>query len=292
VNKRFTVTVHDVNGVRQFNLHQIVKKIILYVVLFLLFLFVSGASIIIYLSDSLNDLDKKRALLITENKTLQESVGKIESVLNAKREELSSVSDKLSDIEELIGLSTGDETTLQERVDVAKITSKEISMLLKFIPNGSPIEYNGITSSFGLRIHPTLNRQEMHRGLDMKAAMMTPVYATADGVAEWSGMHKSSGYGNLIILDHSYGFKSYFGHLNKVVIKQGDFIKKGDLIAYTGNTGMSSGPHLHYEIRFVQHPIDPKWFVNWDVKNYKDIFEKEKEVPWQSLITAVTTINQ
>jgi murein DD-endopeptidase MepM/ murein hydrolase activator NlpD len=205
---------------------------------------------------------------------------------------LISVSDKLSDIEELIGLSTTDKVTLEERVDVAKITSKEISTLLQFIPSGTPIEYNGVTSKFGFRVHPTLNRKEMHRGLDMKAAMKTPVYATADGVVEWSGMHKSSGYGNLIILDHNYGFKAYFGHLNKVVVKQGDFIKKGDLIAYSGNTGMSSGPHLHYEIRFVQHPVDPYQFVHWDVKNYQDIFEKEKEVPWQSLITAVMRINQ
>lgn len=292
MNQRFTVTVHDINGVRQFNLHQIVKKIILYVVLFLLFLFVSGASIIIYLNDSLNDLDVKRVSLITENKELQNSVGQIEAVLNSKKEELLSVSDKLSDIEELIGLSTTDKVTLEERVDVAKITSKEISTLLQFIPSGTPIEYNGVTSKFGYRVHPTLKRKEMHRGLDMKAAMKTPVYATADGVVEWSGMHKSSGYGNLIILDHNYGFKAYFGHLNKVVVKQGDFIKKGDLIAYTGSTGMSSGPHLHYEIRFVQHPINPFQFVKWDVKNYKDIFEKEKEIPWQSLITAVMRINQ
>ena len=124
----------------------------------------------------------------------------------------------------------------------------------------------------------------------MKAKMKTPVYATADGIVEYSGLHKKSGFGNLVILQHNYGFRTYFGHLNKVVVKSGKFVRKGDLIAYTGNSGMSSGPHLHYEIRFIQRAINPFWFVKWNVKNYKDIFEKEKKIPWQSLITMMAHI--
>lgn len=165
-----------------------------------------------------------------------------------------------------------------------------MATLLQFIPNGSPIEYSGITSKFGFRIHPTLDRREFHRGSDMKAEMNTPVYATADGMVEFAGMHKKSGYGNLIILQHNYGFKTYFGHLNKVVIKSGHFIRKGELIAYTGNTGMSNGPHLHYEVRFTSRAINPFWFIKWDIKNYSEIFEKEQTIPWQSLIAATANI--
>ncbi len=101
-----------------------------------------------------------------------------------------------------------------------------MATLLQFIPSGSPVDYKGITSKFGNRIHPTLNRKEFHRGLDMKAKMKTPVYATADGIVEYSGYHQKSGFGNLVILQHNYGFRTYFGHLNNVVIKSGKFVKK------------------------------------------------------------------
>jgi murein DD-endopeptidase MepM/ murein hydrolase activator NlpD len=120
--------------------------------------------------------------------------------------------------------------------------------------------------------------------------MRTPIYATADGIVEWAGYHKQSGYGKLIILQHNYGFKTYFGHLNKIVVKSGKFVKKGDLIAYSGNSGMSNGPHLHYEVRYMSRAVNPYWFVKWDIKNYKEIFEKEKRIPWQSLVTAITQI--
>jgi murein DD-endopeptidase MepM/ murein hydrolase activator NlpD len=124
----------------------------------------------------------------------------------------------------------------------------------------------------------------------MKAKMKTPVYATADGVVEFSGMHKRSGYGNLVIIQHNYGFKTYFGHLNKIAVKAGKFVKKGDLIAYTGTTGMSNGPHLHYEVRYLARVVNPFWFLKWNVTNYQEIFKKEKKIPWQSLIAATANI--
>jgi murein DD-endopeptidase MepM/ murein hydrolase activator NlpD len=72
------------------------------------------------------------------------------------------------------------------------------------------IKYRGITSKYGWRIHPTLKKREFHPGLDMKASMRTKIYATADGVIEYAGNHKRSGYGRLIIIDHNYGFKTSF----------------------------------------------------------------------------------
>ena len=74
------------------------------------------------------------------------------------------------------------------------------------------------------------------------------------------------------------------------MIKSNRFVKKGDLIAYTGNSGMSSGPHLHYEIRFIHNAVNPFYFIKWNVENYYDIFEKEKKIPWQSLIKATANL--
>ena len=297
MDNHFTITINDDNGVRQFNLHQIVKKALGYIVAFVAFIAIIAVGTILYLNSSVEAIEDKRQKMQEafemqkdKNKELDDSMKQTQLALIDKKKELNEVSDSLSQIETLIGLSPMDDMSLQQRVSATKLNSEHMATLLQFIPSGSPIEYRGVTSKFGYRTHPTLGTKELHRGLDMKAKMDTPVYATADGIVEWAGFHKRSGFGRLVILQHNYGFRGYYGHLNKVVIKSGKFVKKGDLIAYTGNSGMSSGPHLHYEIRFIHRAVNPYEFVKWSVNNYKDIFEKEKKIPWQSLITATAHI--
>lgn len=297
MNNHFTITINDDNGVRQYNLHQFVKKAIFYAVLFLGSVALIAVGTILYLNSQIDRIEIKRIeikqayeKLQTKNEQLNTHIKEAQNQLDSKKLELEEVSDSLSEIEELIGLSTATNVDLKERVNITKLDSEQKTTLLQFVPSGSPIKYNGITSKFGWRIHPTLNKKEFHRGSDMKANMNTPVYATADGIVEFAGMHKRSGYGNLVILQHSFGFKTYFGHLNKIVVKSGQFMKKGDLVAYTGNTGMSNGPHLHYEVRFISRAVNPFWFIKWNIKNYNDIFTKEMNIPWQSLITATTQI--
>ncbi|WP_304546112.1 M23 family metallopeptidase [Sulfurimonas microaerophilic] len=297
MNKHFTITIHDDNGVRQFNLHKFVKKALYYAAIFLLTLAMIAVATILYLNDAVDSMQMKKdgiekayQELEGQNSKLLSSMQETQKSLLVKKQELEELSDSLTEIEQMIGLKPINEESLEERVSLAKLSSSQRLTLLNLLPSGSPIEYKGITSKYGYRIHPTLNRQEFHRGTDLKAPMNTAIYATADGVVEWAGMHKSSGYGNLIILEHVYGFKSYFGHLNKIVIKSGQFVKKGQLIGYTGNSGMSNGPHLHYEIRFIHRVLNPYYFIKWTQKNYNEIFDKEKKVPWQSLITATSRI--
>ncbi len=297
MNDHFTITIHDDEGVKQFNLHQIVKKAIFYATLFLGVVSLIGVGTILYLNESVDKLEIKRHdtqnaydILKIKNDKLDIKMEETSSALLSKKKELDEVSDSLLEIQTLIGITPVTDMSLQESVNITKLTTEQRATLLQFIPSGSPIEYKGITSKFGYRMHPKLKRREFHRGSDMKAKMRTPVYATADGIVEYAGKHKKSGFGRLVILQHNYGFRVYFGHLNKIVIESGKFVKKGDLIAYTGNSGMSSGPHLHYEIRFIGRAINPFWFIKWNVENYEEIFEKEKKIPWQSLITAIAQI--
>jgi len=297
MNNYFTITINDDNGVKQFNVHQIAKKFLQYIVMFVSFVAVASAGTILYLDYSVDQIELKRKNtqlafeeLKDKNRELDISIKDSQMKLLSKKKELTEVSDSLSEIETLIGLAPVADMSLKERVSLTKLNSEHMATLLQFVPSGSPIEYKGITSKYGYRVHPTLKRKEFHRGLDMKAPMKTPVYASADGIVEYTGYHKKSGFGNLVIVQHNYGFKTYFAHLNSVVIKSGKFVKKGDLIAYTGNSGMSSGPHLHYEIRFIQRAVNPFYFVKWNVQNYKTIFEKENTIPWQSLITATAHI--
>ena len=295
MKNRFTITIHDDDGVKQFNAHSIVKKFLLYFLLAIGSTFIIGTGIIIYLNDSLNIISVKKASLENayelqsdKNLELLSQTKEASRVLVAKQKELLEINDKLNDIEQSIGLRPNEGYPLLERIEIANMSTKEREKILKYIPSGSPVPYHGITSKFGYRIHPTLNRKEFHRGTDMRAKMNTEIRATADAVVEWAGLHKRSGYGRLIILSHNYGFRTYYGHLSKVVVKSGTFVHKGDLIGYTGNSGMSNGPHLHYEVRFLQRALNPFWFVKWNITNYNDIFKKEKNIPWQSLVAAIT----
>ncbi|MEK6214235.1 MAG: M23 family metallopeptidase, partial [Vibrio fluvialis] len=97
----------------------------------------------------------------------------------------------------------------------------------------------------------------------------------------------SKGSGNFLRLQHSYGFTSSYSHLQKFAVKSGDFIQKGDLIGYSGNSGLSSGPHLHYEIRFVGRSLDPRPFVDWGVNDFESIFTKVRGIRWESLVNKV-----
>jgi len=297
MNDHFTITIHDDNGVKQFNLHQFVKTVIVYVVIFLAFIGLSGGVTIYYLNYEVGNIETKRVKVQTaydeiekKNKILDINMKETEKILQVKKEELDDLSTSLSEIENMIGLNPPEDTPIKERINLTKVNSQEMVVLLQFVPSGSPIKFKGITSKFGYRMHPILKRREFHYGIDMRAKMRTPVYATADGIIEWSGLKKKSGYGRLIVIQHNYGFKTYFGHLNKVVVKSGQFIKKGDLIAYTGNSGRSNGPHLHYEIRFNERVVDPTLFLKWNLNNYQEIFKKEKKIPWQSLIAMTKNI--
>ncbi len=297
MDKHFTITINDDHGMHQLNLHQFVKKILLYLAILFAFVGIVGAGTIWYLSSTLNELEAKKVklendftLLNAKNDELHQKVLLSKHYLAEKQKELKDLSLSLKEIENLIGITPVPEASLKQRVNLTKLSSEQIAVLLTFIPNGFPLEFKGVTGKFGNRIHPITHKKEYHPGIDLRAKMNTPIYATADGIVEWASMHKKSGYGKLIIINHNYGFKTYFGHLNRIVVRSGTFISKGTLIGYSGNTGLSSGPHLHYEVRFMGRVVNPYWFMKWNVKNFKDIFKKEKKIPWQSLITEISKI--
>lgn len=116
-----------------------------------------------------------------------------------------------------------------------------------------------ITSYYGPRISPTSKRLRMHEGIDIGARSGTPIVAAADGRVTFAG--KKPGFGNFIQIDHGYGVESFYAHAKGLFTKQGQLVNRGDLIASIGNTGASTGPHLHYEIRVNGTPVDPLYFI-------------------------------
>ena len=139
------------------------------------------------------------------------------------------------------------------------------------LPAVKPMEGYYSANGFGLRLHPVLRIIRPHEGVDIANDVSTQVYASADGVVEYAG-HTRGGLGILVELNHGYGYSTAYAHLSKVLVREGQKVKRGDLIARSGRTGLVSGPHLHYEVRFNgirQNPID-YFFDDVNYQEYKN----------------------
>lgn len=299
---RLVLMVTDSKGSRILNINAFFKRIAIYCVIFILTLiFFSIISISVFRHE-LENIEKNNNILSYEYKKLLTKNSELNEKIDQRIEELALVGDRVEHLEGLVGLpsdgvpSDTDEYEkvnygLQDRLEIASLAGVQKAFVMKFIPNGYPVDYyRRISDYFGYRIHPRLKRRHLHSGVDFGAEIGTPIYATADGVVEFARKHYNGGYGNLIKIDHSFGFKTYYAHLSDLLVKRGDFVKKGQIIAYSGDTGMSTGPHLHYEVRFLGAYIDPQNFIEWNMRDFDSIFKKEINIPWQSLLATINNM--
>lgn len=116
-----------------------------------------------------------------------------------------------------------------------------------------------VSSDFGYRISPFTGRRELHKGLDIATREGTPIIAPADGVVTFAGNKWL--IGNMVSIDHGYGITTRYGHTKECLKKKGERVKRGDVIALVGNTGRSTGPHVHYEVRLNGVPVDPNQYI-------------------------------
>ena len=123
-------------------------------------------------------------------------------------------------------------------------------------------------------IHPVLGTSRMHNGQDFRVPSGTEVYATGDGIVEEAGF-STGGFGNYIVIDHDYGFQSLYGHLSRIKVTKGMNIKRGDLIGISGDTGLSSGPHLHYQIEQRGKAVNPSHYLNneMNLEEYNEMIQ-------------------
>ena len=163
--------------------------------------------------------------------------------------------------------------------------TKEKQKMIKSIPSIQPVSNRDLTriaSGFGLRMHPIYKIVKMHKGMDFTAPIGTEIYATGDGIVErvgWVG-----GYGKTIMINHGFGYKTRYAHCSKYKCRKGQKVKRGDLIGFVGNTGQSTGPHLHYEVFKNKKQINPVNFFFNDLspEEYDKVIEISSR-PTQSL---------
>lgn len=121
-----------------------------------------------------------------------------------------------------------------------------------------------ISSVFGVRIDPVTKVYTRHFGLDFAARIGTNVYATGDGIVDYMKI-SNNGYGKEVVIDHGYGYSSRYAHMNKILVHKGQKIRRGQIVGTIGNSGKSTGPHLHYEVRFQRKPLNPYYFFSDDL---------------------------
>lgn len=153
-------------------------------------------------------------------------------------------------------------------LDELQAMSRDKEKFSTAIPAVWPIDRTKLRNrigAFGYRMHPVYHRWKFHSGVDMPGRIGDPVYATGDGVVEQTVHSRArTGYGNQIVINHGFGYKTRYAHLNKILVSEGDTLTRGQLIAEMGNTGVSTSPHLHYEVLYMRSHVNP---INYFDKN-------------------------
>lgn len=167
---------------------------------------------------------------------------------NAQDVELDEVRQQISQLQLAIDLRR------QSQEAVRNLLNDQVS-LSRATPQGWPTK-GWLTSYFGTRKSPYTGLPTLHEGLDIAASIGTPVVATADGVV--ARVEYSPSYGKTVVVDHGYGYRSQYSHNSRLLVKAGQRVSRGDKIAEVGNTGRSTGPHLHYEVHLNGVPTDPR----------------------------------
>jgi len=175
-----------------------------------------------------------------------------ETDIPGARPEISDISTMLKNLQGQIDLS-GSQLSALENVILSRQLGQEIH------PEGRPVTTGYVSSGFGERVDPFTGGEEFHEGIDFAAPEGTRILAVAAGIVTWAGPR--GGYGNMVQIDHGNGYATRYGHAYKVLVHVGQTVQRGDAIALVGDTGRSTGPHVHFEVLENGHQVNPARFV-------------------------------
>jgi murein DD-endopeptidase MepM/ murein hydrolase activator NlpD len=182
-------------------------------------------------------------------------------------------------IDELTNKIYSESKSLDEIYEMAKTKQERLKCMPAILPINKKL--GKVYSGFGMRLHPVFKSYQMHTGIDLVAPKGTLIYATGDGVVETAGQTQGyGGYGLVVKINHGFGYETLYAHCSQVVVKSGQKVKRGDVIAYVGNTGTSTGTHCHYEVLVNGKHVNPVYYFFNDLtpEEYEEILEKAKEV--------------
>jgi len=167
----------------------------------------------------------------------------------------------LDEIYESIDILKGKYQLRKTSINEILLRAEKNQYLWSHIPSTNPVPGGRLGSGFGYRVDPIDKKTiKMHEGIDIGAPRGTPIYASADGVVSYIGWNR--GYGLMVDIDHSYGFRSRYAHCSTLLVKPGDPVKRGQVIALVGATGRTTAPHLHYEVHVLGVKVNPIKYID------------------------------
>ncbi|WP_353893279.1 peptidoglycan DD-metalloendopeptidase family protein [Proteinivorax hydrogeniformans] len=287
-NKKFTLMIlpHSNDKPLKFNLPILAIQIVGVLILLVLIGFIGFFAQYIDMASSMSELEKLRIENQEKTNQLENLAEQTQNVLEEFKqiEDLQKQLKDLTDIEPegestnskddertLFSASRG-ATSLERTQSSLQLLSRELPSQKEDMgtlisdaerqakrkahtPSIRPAE-GRVSSPFGYRNHPFTGARQLHTGIDIANATGTPILATANGTVVTASY--SGGYGNLIIIDHGYGYTTHYAHLSEIKVRKWQEVEKGEVIGNMGSTGRSTGPHLHYEVRVGGKPVNPK----------------------------------
>ena len=265
---RFIISIVDNNGIKQFNFHKLIKKIAAFSILFLLITSILIFFIIKLLAFKLKDLQLQKSNVIEKYVSLYNKNEVLKQQIDISQNKLESINQKMTDLEDII--NSKDVITDYKYTtpfNIENLDSNKRLTMLKIIPSGLPINDENHTKT------------NSKNGVSIAIKSDLPVYATADGIIDFTRDEETLGIGRFVKVIHSFGFTSIYGNLSKTTLKRGDIVSKGDLIGYS-----SSKKELFYDVRFLGIDVNVNDFINWNINNFSAVFTKVSVVNWDSLI--------
>jgi len=251
-------------------------------------LLVSRSRDLVHSEASLEDLRNEVNQLINSTDTFQKTLSGTLDSLGLDPETGDAPSSRSGDLTSFFNVESAESGTLSETLEIKKLKTAldqsvssldEISQilssqksLLSDIPTLWPLKgvQGYITQNFGPAIHPFTGNWYLHKGVDLAYGYGVPIIATANGKVVEND--SDEGFGNFLIIRHKYGFYTKYAHLQRTYVKSGQEVAQGDVIGTMGNTGLSTGPHLHYEVRIGSQVVDPLKYINMNENH--DIFAR------------------
>ncbi len=290
MRERLFITISDERNLRQYSVNRFVGRLLVYALSGHTLLFVIGFAGLGWMASEYDTLRYARQSLAAslrhetvatqrQQEAAQAEIEKLQRQIDNKRDELNIISQVAEAGPAKISFQ------ISSFSPKTRLTENDSRLFERTLPAGSPMPDTPISSGFGYRIHPIFNQRIFHYGLDFDTPENTPVATTADGVVEFV-RDSTSGYGRLVTVRHAHEFRTAYAHLREALVVPGQIVRKGDVIAMSGNSGSSTGPHLHYEIIHQGNPVNPYPFVAMDSATQPD--KTPRSIAWASSTASPT----
>lgn len=283
MQNKLMISIVDDEGSKQFSIHRVIKKVLFYLGVGIVVLLVSYLLMVRLLISELDSLIAEKNEVRNKFQEIYEKNNELARNVEYKTDELFKANGRINELEKIVNIYKNSDSLVDEqnyKIDLEDLSDIQKQIVLKIIPNGDPIR------SYDWDKHVNLQPKKAE-AFFYEIPQGTPIYATANGIVDSISNAKGGTYGTYVKLAHSFGFTSVYAHLQKPLVQKGEFVVKGQLIGYSGQSGGNKKEDLLYELRFLGTPLSTSEYARWDLSNFNVITQNKDQIDWKSLVWAL-----